>query len=478
MAAPYDFRGVVMICNIFSPDTGKSLSLSVGKPSGVDAHLPHFSHMVVKETLSGFNTVDVHVAPPTYEDALNLLESPWLTIGNTMSVRWGYSRHPSHITPWHHTFMLKPDISFGDEFSITLKGTSFGWLPSRFATQQVWSQTVAPKGVDKPQKMRWEIIKEIAKRYNFELYWNKKNGFGNALWEPHILDVWMEVKNYNQGGLNDLMYVKKLAAEAGSRVVILRGNQMHVNSVGLYKDPDYRLAYRGQVDLANNVFPIDTFDSDSTPLFLPRTGISQQWMNPNSPKSKLFKKYHANEQTLKDPSYSGPDGVKADPASKKTKGPDGRYLPQRQQSPEGGPPYFPVTPNKKLTEQKVQNMFRVKSSDASFHGISATCSGPDIPLLMPETMVKVDGVGRYFSVVYRVHTVTHSIGSGFAKMDLELKPKGFPGDIAEWLKEKAPKPKVYDPGRVLSGGEGDLIKQPKIGVPSSGDTLSSDWLIG
>ncbi len=448
MAEPYDFRSIVMICNVFAPDTGETASFSINAPSGVDAHLPYLSRMTVKETISGFNEVEISLAPPTYEKALSLLESPWLTIGNTMSVRWGYARHSSHITPWHHTFMLKPNISFGDEFGITLKGVSFGWMASRFATKQVWSQVDVRKGdTSKPQMMRKEIIEAIAKRYNFTLFWNGKPGFDLEKWPPEILDVWTEVKNFIQGGQNDLLYMKYLAADAGCRVIILRGNELHINSVSYYKDPDYRLVYRGQVDLANNVFPIDTFDSDSTPLFLPRTGINPQLMNPNSPKSKLFKKYKANEQTTKDPTYSGDKVPADDPQSPKTKGPDGRYLPHRQRSPEGGPPYFPVTPNKDLLEQKIQNMYRVKNADASDHGISATCSGPDLPMLLPESIVKVDGVGRYFSVMYRVHTVTHTVGSEFARMQVELKPKGFPGGMAKWMSVEAPKPKTYDPGR-------------------------------
>jgi len=447
---PYDFRGKVMACNIFSPDTGKIATFSIGRSNQQWEHLPYFSQLVVKETINGFNEIQVQLTPPRYEDALKLLESPWLRIGNTMSVRWGYTRHVAHVTPWHHSFMLKPDIAFADEFSITVKGTSFGYLPARMTSEGTWSETNLPKGVKTRQTNRLDVIETIAKRYNFimNLNFQKIDKKKAKPYSPEVLDMLTDVVSIHQTGLNDLMFMKKLAAECGCRLYITRGNVLNLIEASYATDPDYTLAYRGQIDPANDVYPIDSFDSDSTPLFLPHSGIDATLLNPNSPKSKLAKKWSANEQTTKQTAYSGEQVMNPDAQSPKMQGPDGQYLPQKPKAyPDGSPSYVPVTPGKEETERRIKNIFRVKDSNAETHGISAKCTGPDLPLLLPESMVKLRGVGKYFSVVYRVYEITHTIGADFARMEVDLRPKGFPGDMAKWMAIAAPKVQKYDPGK-------------------------------
>ena len=73
---PYDFRGIVMSCNIFASDTGKVATFSIGRANQQWEHIPYFSQLVVKETISGFNEIQIQLSPPRYKDALDLLESP------------------------------------------------------------------------------------------------------------------------------------------------------------------------------------------------------------------------------------------------------------------------------------------------------------------------------------------------------------------------------------------------------------------
>jgi hypothetical protein len=196
--------------------------------------------------------------------------------------------------------------------------------------------------------------------------------------------------------------------------------------------------YRNQIDPFQNVFPIESFDSDSTALFLPMTGLSAEFLNPNSPKSKLSKKWSASEATAKANAFSGKVVPAESPVAPKTKGPDKKPLPALKKPDEkGAPSYTPIASRKADIESRMQNMFSLKSAEA--HGISARSTGPAIPAMLPESMVTVKGVGKYFSVNYRVGDVTTTVGSEFAKQELELLPKGFPGGMAKWLSISAPR---------------------------------------
>jgi len=444
----YDFRGVGAVVNIYAVDTGKTGSFTVMKHKDAATHLPYFHALTIKETISGFNEVSVQLQPPEYGLALELLESEWLTIGNTLSVKWGYTSDPRHWSPWFHTIMMKPDIGFSDEFSVTLKGVGFGWQMGRVTSGFQWSR----KDGGTPARTREQIIQEIVvKKHNFKLLWNHKPSLPQGQFAPEVLDLLLEVDNVNQGYLNDFVFVKKIAAECGCRAFITKGDTFNIVDARLAKkDVDFTLVYRGQIDLGNNVFPIDSFDSDSTPLFIPRTGIASKFLNPDSPRAKKQKKLEANEANVRSATYNAKYETTANPQSPTVKGPDGKTLPAMKKPDEKGVnSYLPVPPRQSQVASRFKNIWALKGADASSHGISAKCSGPAIPAILPEAMVTVKGVGKYFSVPYRVYEVLTTVGNDFAKMDLDLKPKGFPGGIARWLRVSAPKVQKYDPGRPI-----------------------------
>jgi hypothetical protein len=354
--------------------------------------------------------------------------------------------------------LLQPDISFGETFTIGIKAQSFGWLPARQQNGQVWSNLVK-KGAEVRGPL--SIIEDIAKRYNFEINMNDGKPF-----EPVTLDYLTVPQNITQT-TNDLIFMKSLALRSGCRFFITHGNRINLIDGARARKPEVTFIYRGQIDPADNVFPIDTFDSETTAMFLPRTSIAGRFFNPNDARSKKFKKWNASEATAKNAAISGDEVPKPDGDGPTQKAKDGQKIPRRKELDveKGAGAYMPVVLRQKELANKLQsqmdNMFKGKT--AQNHGVSAKVSGVDVPTLLPEALASVKGVGDYHSVNYRVFRVEHVIGEAFAVMNVDLHPKGFPGNMAKWLKMKAPAPKIYDPGG---------LRPDEVVVPPQSPTLT------
>lgn len=439
--APYDFLGLVITCNVYAADTGKWASFSVqpGKDK-VDAHLPWFGSMQQKETMSGFGEVTVNLTPPTYEEALELLKSNWLTIGNTMAVRWGYSRHASHIGPPKYYMMLKPDISFGDEFTISLRGTSFGWMTTQMQNQDnlIWNHTFGDKKGGSKKKNRAtyrQVIELIAKRYGFLIDWNGKPKYDKNNFSKDAQTVLeSSEEQISQGGLNDWQFMKHLAARCCCRAVIVGGNVLRISDVREPKKADWTFRFRGQMDLNKNIVPMDTFDSESTAMFLPSRAIAARFLAPNDPRLKLHPQRKADEGTSATKTVSGNLVAKPNSDAPAQRSQEGTNLPHDAV----GRKHVPLVGREAFKDKKLQNHF---DYNAAKHGVKAKFSAVGIPSLLPEDLVRVEGVGDYFTAMYRVFEVNWTVGESFAKMDVDLMPHGHPtGTIASWMSQRANSP--------------------------------------
>lgn len=432
--------------NIYAVDTGKVATFSAVKSSSADEHLPFFNQMKVTEDISTLGEIEITLTPPTYSEALELLKSPWLVIGNTVSVRWGYSSDPTHFSGWHHGMLLQPDVAFGDQFSVTLKCQSFGWLTARATTGQVWSNPVK-KG--SPLMSPFGVIEEIAKRYNYEVNWNDGYGYSDQAHDYLFIPNFPIIQSSN-----DFIFMKSLCVRGGCRFFITKGNRINVIDGARARDPEHTFVFRGQIDPANNVWPITSFDSETTAMFLPQRSIAGRFFNPNDKRSALFKQWKSDETTVKDPAISGTQVGNPGADGPKQKAKDGEKIPadRAREAETGTGSYVPMVMRQKELASKLQsqmdNIFKGKT--AASHGVSAKIQGVDVPLLLPESIVAVKGVGDYHSVNYRVHKIEHTIGDSFAVMSVDLHPKGFPGNMAQWLAMKAPvvkqdKPKPQGP---------------------------------
>lgn len=440
---PYDFLGLMMQCNVYAADIGKWASFSV-MPGQVKpaVHLPWFSSMQQKETMSGFGEVTINLTPPTYEEALQLLGSHWLTIGNTMAVRWGYTRHASHLGPLKYYMMLKPDVSFGDEFTVSLRGTSFGWLTTQLQNQDalIWNHTFADSQGGKKRKNRAtyrQVIELVAKRYGFTIDWNGDKKYDSKRFSQDartILDS--DKEQICQGGLNDWQFLKHLAARCCCRAVIVGGNVLRISDVREPKQADWTFRFRGQLDLANNVIPMDSFDSESTAMFLPVRAAVTRFLGPDDKRVKLHPTEKTDMATSKAKSYSGKDAPAAPSDQPAQRSQSGQNLPHDAK----GSQNVPIPGREQFIGSKLKNLF---DYNAEAHGAKAKISSIGVPSLLPDDLVRAEGVGDYFTGMYRVFEINWSLGESVAKQDVDLMPRGFPSaSIANWMSQRASSPYV------------------------------------
>ena len=457
-AQPYDFRASFVVVNITTIDGGESATFSAVKTPGISEHLPYFSRAQIEENISTHGNVEIALTPPTYQEAIELLNSKWLTIGNTIGVRWGYTSHASHSSPWHYGMLVQPDITFGDEFGISIKAVSFGWVPTRITGKNAWNLgEIQPgtKPIETGGMSRLDVILAIAKRYNFEVNINdgsKEDDYG--LSEDALNELVLNKRATIMQTANDFVFMKHLAIQSSCRFFITRGNRINVMDKSQARDQTATFVYRGPFDLMKNEFPIESFDSETTAMFLPTSGVATHFLSPYAKGSDLSKKWNANELTSPTQAISGPQVQKDGVEGTIRRGPDGENIPRMRKPDEtdGSPQYIPVIlrgkpgeKGNKVLERQLESVkgsiFRQKADD---QGVSATVVGPALPGLLPEDVVGVRGVGRYHSVAYRTHKIVTTVGESFASHQVTLAPKGFSGAMAAELAEKAPKPPSKD----------------------------------
>ncbi len=439
-----DIRGKVMAAKIFSPDKNAWADLSVKPGSDQNAiHIPYLSEIAIKEQISGFGEAKLTLTPPTYKESLELLESPFLFIGNTVGVRFGYtSGGTSFISPWTWYLSLLPEISFGDEFSITIPTTSFGFFPSMLQSKNVWNsglQDSDGNGGTVPKITIKEVIETLAGIYNFELNWNgegKNYSDAESSFSPFAIEIFKNEKiTITQHGLNDWMFLKHIAAKAGCRAFISSGTVLNIVDSRKADSSTATFSYRGQIDFLNNVYPLEKFDGESSALFFPRLGVDSRYFQLDSKRSEQTQKVSASSSTTVT-GVSGSSVPSNSQGGPKVKAPDGTTVPVPGFADKSfSSDYIPVASRDNLAKTKLSNY--MAKSTAENHGASAKITAIDIPWIMPEDIVKIVGLGKYYSVSYRIFEIERKYGNDFAESTYSLKPKGFPDNIANWLKARA-----------------------------------------
>ncbi|OPX34352.1 MAG: hypothetical protein B1H11_11050 [Desulfobacteraceae bacterium 4484_190.1] len=415
-----EWRGVFMEAVIIDQDSpGDELRLSVADGK------PWLMSINVKEMVNGLGTVSLTLQFDRYREAVDFLDSRFLKIGNTASVRWGYVGKESLVAPWHHGFLRKPEVSFGEEFQVTLQAECFGWGATRYQDRVVWNGV----GKDSGKWTRRKVIYHLAEKYGLNVLIVDDEQSAKALDDPKALIM--------QGGMNDWAFIRLLAMEAGCYAWTTNGTELNIVAEAVMgKEPDPVAVFRffGQVDFDKSIFPAMSFESDTTALFLPQRGRFG-WIH--GPNSKEAKRRDEDESTSDEPTVSGKEVVSGDSGRKVTvKLADKKVaLKKRFEPDKGGSRHWPILDRGveatkkggKVVAQVGQWRFDVTNAETA--GVSAQVHSIDVPWLTPGDLVRVEGVGKFFSVPYRVWEINRSIGSGGAEMDLTLQPRGLPRDV-------------------------------------------------
>lgn len=387
---------------------------------------PYVSGVTINEKPGGSNEITVDISPPTYKEGLYLLDSDLVKIGNIVCIKWGYSRTNALASPWYSGQMYKPSVSFEDAgLSFSLNAQSAGYLGARNQTGFEYKDTSIK-----------EIVFEKADKYKVKLNVNNDNDLSVGANRAFT----RKQKTIFQRSMDDLTFIRLLCKNIGLRVSLTGTNTLNILDPralgGKAARPFYTFRYFGQLDIENNVYPMLSFNSDSDVMFLPDTSTEGTVFGPDDSKEdagKFIKVGAKNSERYVYSTVYAPDimpdiDIDMDIPSASYKvgianGHSRRIVkPSRDEN----------------AEESIKGQ---EAIDAESAGAKATCEIYDLPMLLPEEIVKVEGVGRFFSVNYQVREISRSLNDGGWIDTLTLQSSGLAAYI-DMLKRKSANTRV------------------------------------
>jgi hypothetical protein len=386
---------------------------------------------------------------PTYDKALELLskDNPWIRLGNTLGVRWGYADVPGAVSDWYYGFMLMPEVSFGEEITITLTAQTLTWNTNLVERTRVWSTEESPLTLK-------EIADQIAQRYGLKTDFNE-----GALGQDVLVALQTPRSNFAQGGRTDRMFLMQEAEILGLRMIERNGILYFVDQAApLPGEPSVNATFQmyGRMDPWNNVFPLSTFDPENigTMFIQNKQALLSFAKGPNDDPEADVEPVVSSDADARERAFSADTTLSAP-------------------STEDGPPPIDMGDVKVKSTVKVEHdqgeagrifnlplngdetsefinaqVSAVRESDASGHGIGVAFGcAIALPNLLPGMFVKLEGVGDYFSTTYLLNDVEISIGDGGASMECKGIGKGFP-NVDRQLDPFAGRLKTYEDVKV------------------------------
>lgn len=428
----YSFRDVVVDGKIWSPTAG-TIDLSLHGENKI----PYLQSVEIAYAFNGETEVTVNFAP-TYKEALRLIdELPWFRMGNTLAIRWGYNDgQPGHMGNWIYSFMLPPEPSFGEEITLSVKGTPYGWCMNRISSKRVWSERGKPRSLA-------DVAKEILVKYGFN--------------EPKFRCVTENQKGHmeaergdiTQSGDSDLQFLVNEAASC-SMQMIMEGKDVlfidNASAITLNKVAAEFHMY-GMIDTEKNIYPMTGFTPKGFgPLFLSKSGaVKAIVQGPNSDPEKEPVILESSDSTGDENHFSGPKvfaipGKNASVLSAETPKPsielDKKYEATK---------FYPLTMADDYKEENAQKYLDgFRAGNAGDFGIEVDFDSIALPTIFPGQIVRLRGVSNYFSTDYRVKGVDISIESGGADMTCHGMSKGMPAELNEEFTEDVNKSEIGD----------------------------------
>lgn len=408
------FQSPFVDCRISNPKTGRTASLSL---FGEDETLPYVQEVRL-DMARNVNLGMSMTLSPTYEEALKLIskDSEWLRLGNTMSIRWGYSDMEGMMSDWHYGFMVQPQISFGEEILITIEGKALAWHMDRLSRSREWSTPENPVSL-------LSIAVEISERYGMEVV--------HAVVDEKS-KIAMETKrnSFSQGGRTDLQFLMFEVERCGARMIIQNHKLYIIDSEAPLPDfPDVNATFGmyAKVDVTNNVLPIMSFSTESMGgLFIKNVyGIKTLMFGPDDDPEEEPKMVKVSYDTESKNHFSSPNTYGSGSNSKTAEGTSGSIQVDDELM-EGGRIYSPPLDGSQSQEFIESQLSGVLNDSMNENGVVAKFSSFAIPNLLPGMFVNFIGVGDFFSTTYMINDLSVVISSDGAMMDGECFSRGFP----------------------------------------------------
>lgn len=408
----------------------------------------------------GASTIEVNLTP-TFTQAVQIIESGFLGFGfplsnrsaqstlsniiggiirrsaqpvitssksSSLAVRFGYgdldANESRAKTPWIAGIITAPDISFGEEISITLKATSMGvQLTSSDTTRLFQGETL------------FQVVNTII----------QEDINGTVVFDPQAQARASEIRVFDNQTDNSYAFIKKLLEEYNFKFYESGGTgktplqEFRVeNLAGISnQQAQFQLVMYGQIDVPNRVYPIESFE----------TNITHKIVSSGFHGAKVTNLKTSNKEVDRNEEF-GIDTYKKDI---KSKGNTIGGKKEEGQATRGGVTDGPPTLNddslagkRYVTVQKNDDDLRDKESAKSqTHDdmddaliVNLTC--PLIPEAIPNKMVRVtiytgdpnNPVFKTISGLYKIHEVRHSVGDSGGSTELTIM-RGIGASTAE-----------------------------------------------
>jgi len=414
------FRSLFIDGRISNPATGRFTDLKI---KGEET-LPYLESVSIDLERGANLNISITLAPP-YEKAIELIskDNEWLRLGNTLGVRWGYSDMPGAISDWYYGFMQMPEVSFGEEISITIPATTLAWNADRVERVRSWASEESPRTFR-------EVATEIAERYGLKVEFGElSKNVKSMVDEPQTSMV--------QGGRTDMQFLLQESEKFGIRMISRNQFLYFVDAAAPlpgYPDVNATFQMYGKIDIWNNIFPMTSFDPESMGALFIRQfqGTNTLAYGPNDdpevekdPSVSTDKTAQVAAFTSKETVAAPPD-VDGKPPQKmgdvKTKA----TIKVDSAGDEGGR-IMCLPLNGKETKGFIDGILSgVRESTAEDHGISAGFSCFAVPNLIPGMFVRLQGIGDYFSGTYMLNKISIKLDSSGGEMDCQAFGRGFP----------------------------------------------------
>ena len=415
------FKSIFVDGKISNPQTGNVAHLRLISEGET---LPYLESVSISLERGANMDMSMTLAPP-YEKAIELIskDNEWLRLGNTLGLRWGYADVPGAITDWYYGFMQMPDVSFGDEISITVPATTLAWNADRISRMKSWASEESPRTFK-------NVAEEIAKRYELIAE------FGDLTPRTKYLIEFPQTSMV-QGGRTDLQFLLQEGERWGVRM-IARNQYLHFVDAAAplpgHPNVNATFKYYGKIDVWNSVFPMTGFNPESMgTMFLKQfQGTNALAYGPNDDPATKKDPVVATDETAENKAFTSQDTVANPPET------DGRP-PQDMEdvktkatvkvdpsAGEGGKIFCLPLNGKETTEFIEGFLSGARENNAEEHGISVNFESFALPNLLPGMFVRLEGIGDYFSGTYMLQKMDVNIDAGGASMTADAFGRGFP----------------------------------------------------
>lgn len=240
---------------------GPEITLDSTASGDLGLPLPFFRSMMTRFQMEiGFDQMpklEIDIEPPSNDLALALLNSNVFAFGNTLAVKFGYTKSPNQAFPGkgrdHELFfLLKPDVKFGGAgITYTLRAQGTGLASAQRVQQRETYKSFSPKS----------LISKLVQRSGLKL---KEPSFSGAPGQAE----WNAVKDFEQILITDWQFIRQiLSSIPGQLTFTIEGDQFIVRSLANRLTRDPLAIFRWGHGININASTGNLTDSDRLPIY-------------------------------------------------------------------------------------------------------------------------------------------------------------------------------------------------------------------